>query len=80
MLVQNNDLKTLQLMLYQTIQNLNSVASDPRTAATAQLANKPSLLSVRSAIAMLTIIPILIVYPFMQRNFTQGILIGAVKG
>ena len=80
MLVQDNNLKTLQLMLYQVIQNMNVVMNDPKTAATAQTMNRPSIMSVRSAIAMLTIIPILCVYPFLQRYFTQGIMVGAVKG
>lgn len=80
MLVQNNDLKTLQLMLYQVIQNMNVVMNDPKTAATAQVVNRPSIMSVRSAIAMITVIPILCVYPFMQRYFASGIMVGAVKG
>ena len=80
MLVQDNNLKTLQLMLYQVIQNMNVVMNDPKTAATAQVLNRPSILSVRSAIAMLTVIPILCVYPFMQRYFASGIMVGAVKG
>lgn len=80
MLVQDNSLKTLQLMLYQVIQNMNVVMNDPKTAATAQVMNRPSIMSVRSAIAMLTVVPILCVYPFMQRYFTSGIMVGAVKG
>jgi len=28
----------------------------------------------------LTLIPILIVYPFVQKHFTKGVLLGAVKG
>lgn len=80
MLVQDNDLKTLQLMLYQIIQNMNVVMNDPKTAGTAQVLNRPSILSVRSAVAMLTVIPILCVYPFMQRYFASGIMVGAVKG
>lgn len=80
MLVQDNNLKTLQLMLYQVIQNMSVVMSNPFQAGTASVLNRPSILSVRSAIAMLTIIPILMVYPFMQRYFTKGILLGAVKG
>ena len=80
MLVQKNELKTLQLMLYQVIQNMNVVMNDPKTAATAQVVNRPSIMSVRSAIAMVTVVPILCVYPFMQRFFTSGIMVGAVKG
>jgi multiple sugar transport system permease protein/putative aldouronate transport system permease protein len=32
------------------------------------------------AILLISIIPILIVYPFLQRHFTKGVLTGAVKG
>lgn len=80
MLVQNNDLKTLQLMLYQVMENMKVVMNDPKTAGTAMMLNRPSILSVRSAIAMLTVIPILAVYPFMQKYFASGIMVGAVKG
>jgi putative aldouronate transport system permease protein len=29
---------------------------------------------------VLAMIPILIVYPFVQKHFTKGVMIGAVKG
>ena len=32
------------------------------------------------AVVTLTLIPILIVYPFVQRHFTKGMLTGAIKG
>jgi putative aldouronate transport system permease protein len=28
----------------------------------------------------LTLIPILLVYPFVQRHFAKGMLLGAIKG
>jgi len=36
--------------------------------------------SLRAAITMIVTIPIVCVYPFFQRHFTQGIMLGAVKG
>ena len=32
------------------------------------------------AILVISIVPILLVYPFLQRHFAKGVLIGAVKG
>jgi multiple sugar transport system permease protein/putative aldouronate transport system permease protein len=37
-------------------------------------------LSIQMAVVTLTLIPILIVYPFVQRHFVKGMLIGAIKG
>ena len=43
------------------------------------LAEIPSV-TVRMAMATLGIIPIVIVYPFIQNNFVKGITLGGVKG
>ncbi|MBO3083738.1 carbohydrate ABC transporter permease [Cellulomonas fengjieae] len=37
-------------------------------------------LPVKMAIMVLAVIPILLVYPFVQRHFTKGVIFGAVKG
>lgn len=37
-------------------------------------------LSLQMAVVVLTLLPILVVYPFMQRHFTKGMLVGAIKG
>jgi putative aldouronate transport system permease protein len=41
--------------------------------------NIPSV-SVRMAIAVIGILPILVAYPFFQKYFEKGITMGAVKG
>jgi len=37
-------------------------------------------LSLQMAVVVLTLVPILIVYPFVQKHFTKGVLLGAIKG
>jgi multiple sugar transport system permease protein/putative aldouronate transport system permease protein len=32
------------------------------------------------AILVVSIVPIMLVYPFLQRHFAKGVLTGAVKG
>mgnify|MGYP007017318527 FL=1 len=36
--------------------------------------------NLKMAALMLTILPIIIVYPFVQKYFMSGVLVGAVKG
>ncbi len=47
---------------------------------TAVLQNSLNSKVVKYTIAMATIIPILFVYPLMQRHFVKGIMLGAIKG
>jgi|SRR6478609_266206 len=37
-------------------------------------------LPVKMAIMVLAVVPILVVYPFVQRHFTKGVIFGAIKG
>lgn len=40
----------------------------------------PPQLSLRMAILVIAIVPIMVVYPFLQKHFAKGVMIGAVKG
>ena len=36
--------------------------------------------AIKMAVVVVTVIPAVLVYPFVQRHFTKGVLTGAVKG
>lgn len=40
----------------------------------------PPTLAIKMAVVIITVVPILSVYPFVQRHFIRGVIIGAVKG
>jgi len=37
-------------------------------------------LAVKMAVVVVTVVPAILVYPFVQRHFTKGVVVGAVKG
>ena len=77
-------LHTLQHKLYTYLNaasNLKSVMnSGSGTISGAAAANVLNAKTIKYTISMVTVLPILMVYPFMQRYFEKGIMLGAVKG
>ena len=69
----------IQSLLNQMITNIQYLSSNAQTAANVDMSKFPST-AVRMAIAFVGIIPILIVFPFLQKYFAKGIALGAVKG
>ncbi|BDZ48514.1 ABC transporter permease [Frondihabitans sucicola] len=67
----------LQLVLRTYVIN-NSQLGGAQLGATAD--QLPPQASIQMAILVISIVPILIVYPFLQRHFAKGVLTGAVKG
>jgi putative aldouronate transport system permease protein len=45
-----------------------------------QPATLPPSLAVQMAVVVVTVAPIIVVYPFVQRHFVKGVVVGAVKG
>ena len=83
-LMQNSPtLYTLQHRLYiylNTSSNLGNIMSAGGSGAAAAAASLVNTKVLKYTISMVTVIPILMVYPFMQRYFEKGIMLGAVKG
>lgn len=71
------DLPTLQYVLYEIMEKA-TIKIDPHSAVN-QVKNTVSPLSVRMAITVIATVPILIVYPFLQKYFVGGMTVGAVK-
>lgn len=69
----------LQLVLREILIN-NNTSSMGGNMASAGGDNEIMAESVQYAVMMVATVPILLVYPFLQRYFVNGIMVGAVKG
>ncbi len=82
-LMTDRKLYTLQFLLYRYINESNALATVLKNTGgnvNINLALVQTPTSVRMTVTMIVVAPILLVYPFFQRYFVGGIMIGAVKG
>lgn len=74
----DNNLKLIQYKLYQMVAS----ATESQTSSLADIGgvsqSVPEVL--QAASIMFVTIPIIIIYPFLQKYFVKGVMIGAVKG
>ena len=75
--IQSDALKPLQLKLYNLV---NASGSTGALAQEAGGGQQQAAEVVKSATIMFATLPIVIVYPFLQKYFVTGVMIGAVKG
>ena len=79
--ITNSKLYTLQFVLYEFYEQVKSVQQDlEEMGGGALLAEAASTKSVRLTMTAVTMIPIICVYPFIQKYYMKGIMLGAVKG
>ena len=77
--ITSRNLQPLQLKLYNLIQGSQAVEVAVAEGSSNDLSSSVSE-SIESATIIFATLPILVVYPFVQRYFVAGVTLGAVKG
>ena len=73
--IRNRDLLTLQNVLRNTL-----IAANLEDVYDITAVSRPPLEAVRSAMIVVSTLPILCFFPFVQKYFVKGILVGSIKG
>ena len=71
---------SLQFVLFEYYEQIKSIQQTLDQMGGGEMAGASSTLSVRLTMTAVTMIPIIVVYPFVQKYYMKGIMLGAVKG
>lgn len=74
------ELYSIQNLLNQMMSQIEFLSTSGAASAVSSEISKVPSTSVRMAIAFVAMLPMLIIYPFLQKYFQKGIALGAVKG
>lgn len=71
---------TLQQVLHDIVLSANAVKYELGNATTASLAGAALADQLKNAVLIISMIPMLCIYPFIQKYFVKGVTLGGVKG
>jgi len=80
MYITNTKLYSLQFVLYEYYQQVKSLQETMAQTGASYLMNTASSQSLRLTMTAVTVIPVMCIYPFVQKYYLKGMLLGAVKG
>lgn len=80
MLVDKVEMQPLQLLLRTITSNIQFLSTAGNANAVAVASSSIPSEAIKMATCIITIGPIILVYPFVQKYFVKGIMVGAVKG
>ena len=78
MFIRKSNMYPMQYYLYNILSNIQFAARQSQTRTNYNIAIPSE--TIKMAIIIVTILPILFLYPFIQRYIVKGVVIGAVKG
>lgn len=76
--IKDNDLLPLQNILRSVLIENSQLVENNAVSETGQVSSYTE--TIKYAIIMISTLPIICIYPFLQKYFTKGVMIGAVKG
>ena len=78
--ITNEKLFSIQLLLMKIMNNIQALKTNSSASLIGTGAVALPGTSIRMAMAVVGILPIIIIYPFMQKYLIRGVVVGAVKG
>lgn len=74
------ELYNIQLVLRNAINNVKSISENGASDMANMVKNEANGEAIKYVLIVITMVPVMIIYPFVQKYFIKGIMIGSIKG